>query len=91
MSKVIGLVPRTQYLVALSYVILDRPGVEHDENYVEMIGNYESLDDAKKCVDEHANLILDNDAQYLSIYKVDLNQCKVYDFHRNDLKRKPSR
>src|SRR5690349_8041889 len=86
-EKVIKVIaPRVYYLVALGYVILDRPGVDQDENYVEMIGTFESLENAKRCVDEHANLIMDNDEQYLSIYKIDLGQCKVYDFHRSDLK-----
>lgn len=81
----VELVPRIHYLVALGYVILDRPGENYDEHYVEMIGSFEAFDDAKQCVDEHAGLIMDNDEQYLSIYKIDLNQCKVQDYHRADI------
>jgi|SRR6478609_6713327 len=84
-ENTINLVPRIHYLVALGYIILDRPGENNDEHYVEMIGSFESYEDAKLSVDEHAGLIMDNDEQYLTIYKIDLNQCKVKDFYRKDL------
>lgn len=84
-ESTMSLVPRIHYLVALGYVILDRPGEDYDEHYVEMLGSYEKLDDAKKSVEEHAGMIMDNDKQYLSIYKIDLNKCKVADFRRKDM------
>jgi len=84
-GNTINLVPKVHYLVSLGFVILDRPGEQYDEHYVEMIGSYESLEDAKKSVEEHAGLIMDNDEQYLTIYKVDLNECKLHDFRRKDL------
>lgn len=84
-DNVIPLVPRVHYLVALGYIILDRPGTKDDEHYVEIIGSYEEMEDAKLAVEANAGLIADNDEQYLTIYKIDLNQCKVYDFHRKDI------
>lgn len=76
---------RLHYIVALGYIILDRPGNVDDEHYVQIIGNFESADDAKKCVEENAYMIMDNDKQYLTIYEIDLDKCKLRDFYRKDL------
>lgn len=75
--------PTVYYMVGLSYNI-ELPGP--DKKYVEIIGSYESLQDAKLAVEENVDLIMDNDKQYLSIYKINLDDCKIYDFYRKDLK-----
>lgn len=76
------LIPTTHYIVALSFTI-ELPGP--DKKYVEIIGAYETLEDSKRSVSANANLIMDNDKQCLTIYKVNLEDNKVYDFYRKDL------
>ncbi len=71
------------YIVTLGFTI-ELPGP--DERFVEVVGTYESLDDAKRAVEANAGLISDNDKQFLTIHKVDLEACKVFDFYRKDLK-----
>jgi hypothetical protein len=73
----------THFLVATS---IDFDGDGPELAYVQVVGVYESLEDAKKSVDANAGLIMDNDKQALTIYKVNLDECKVHDFHRKDLK-----
>ncbi len=74
---------KLHYIVTLGFTI-ELPGP--DERFVEVVGTYESLDDAKRAVEANAGLISDNDKQFLTIHKVDLEACKVFDFYRKDLK-----
>ena len=75
--------PTIHYIVTTAYDI-ELPGP--DKKYVDIIGSYESMEDAKQAINENVELIMDNDKQYLSLYKVNLEDCKVYDFYRKDLK-----
>lgn len=74
--------PSIHYIVAAS-TVFELPGP--DKKYVEILGSYESLQDAKHAVEAHAHIIMDNDKQHLTIYKVNLEENKVYDFYRKDL------
>ncbi len=76
-------IKKLHYIVTLGFTI-ELPGP--DERFLEVVGNYESLDDAKRAVEANAGLISDNDKQFLTIHKVDLDTCKVFDFYRKDLK-----
>lgn len=78
-----------KYLSTITYLVALVSNVQvtgPDLRWVELIGSYESLKDAKDSVKNHALLIADNDTQCLTIYKVNLEDNKVYDFYRKDLK-----
>lgn len=78
-----------KYICTSNYLITLSTNLEiqgPDKRFVEIIASCENLADAKKVVQEHANLIMDNDKQCLTIYKIDLEPGKVYDFYRSDLK-----
>lgn len=76
-------VKKLHFIVTLGFTI-ELPGP--DEKFLETIGTYESLDDAKRAVEANAGLISDNDKQFLTIHKVDLEACKLHDFYRKDLR-----
>ncbi len=76
-------VKKLHFIVTLGFTI-ELPGP--DEKFLETVGTYETLDDAKRAVEANAGLISDNDKQFLTIHKVDLEACKVHDFYRKDLK-----
>lgn len=76
-------ITKLHYIVTLGFAI-DLPGP--DEKFLEVIGTYETLKDAKRAVNANAGLISDNDKQHLTIHKVNMEDCKVYDFYRKDLK-----
>ena len=76
-------IKKQHYIVTLGFTI-ELPGP--DERFLEIVGTYETLDDAKRAVEANAGLISDNDKQFLTIHKVDLEACKVFDFYRKDLK-----
>lgn len=80
-----GSISQVYYLVALGYKLIDRPGTADDVTYLDILGNYEDLEDAKRSVEANAHLIMDNDNQYLNLYKVDLEQCKMFSFYRKNL------
>ena len=85
MATIVQKVSSIYYLVTLGYVLIDRPGTEQDINYQEVIGSYETLEDAKQAVEANAYRIMDNDNQYLKLYKVDLEENKLHTFYRKDL------
>lgn len=78
-------VPQVYYLVALGYTLIDRPGTADDVKYIQMLGTFENLEDAKEAIDGNAQLIADNDNQHLTLYKVDLEQNRLFTFYRKDL------
>lgn len=76
-------IKKLHYVVTIGFTV-DLPGP--DEKFLEIIGTYESLEDAKRAVNANAGLISDNDRQFLTIHRVNLEECKLHDFYRKDLK-----
>ena len=76
-----------QRYIAVDHYIVTRGKKSQDglgKEYRELLGIYEELADAKKTVEQYASTVKSAD-EYLSIAKVNLEECKVHDFPVKEL------